>query len=683
MMKKSRVTLGQKITVCVLVMQILIMVVLSYLVITGVTKDTEETTIANMKTIVEERSQIIRNYVKEAEGTLVAYSKAGEIQDILENQQDAGAVSAAQAYTEKFSKDVANLEGLYTASWETLVLAHTNPKVVGIVTREGDPLKALHDSLLAANGVYNTGIIISPASGAQIVSMYMAMFDENKNPIGLVGGGIFSTGLIQILDELNMNGMENATYCMVNVRNGQYIFNADPEKVAVVAEEAHIVNLCEQLASATEDMTGYIEYEQDKKAYMSTYRYMADFGWLFMVSDSQDEVFASANEMRTKMILFCTFALIVMVLISFVIINKMTRPLINIGEGIAELQNLNIAQNNEVTKFTGRQDEVGDIARATDVMIQTLQEVTGTLQDCCYTLDIKANTLHDSATDLVEGVSDNVATTEQLCASLESTKTVVANVKQEIVSINEVVDSILKEISSSVDTSNSVIGTAKDMKTKADSAYVNGQETLVKTKTSVEEAIESLSSLTKINELAAEILNIAGQTNLLSLNASIEAARAGESGRGFSVVAGQIGILADTSKTTASNIQVICSEANESIAVVNSCFEDILSFIETEVVGQFKDFAEKSTGYSVAVDEIREQLDEVERSVEQLERFVKDIAENIADVNNITDENRQAINVIVEKNETTSMIAGKIQDQSEQNKELARQLDIMIGKFTR
>lgn len=683
MMKKSRVTLGQKITVCVLVMQILIMVVLSYLVITGVTKDTEETTIANMKTIVEERSQIIRNYVKEAEGTLVAYSKAGEIQNVLENQQDAGAAAAAQAYTEKFSKDVANLEGLYTGSWETLILAHTNPKVVGMVTREGDPLKALHDSLLAANGVYNTGIIISPASGAQIVSMYMAMFDENKNPIGLVGGGVFSTGLIQILDELNMNGMENATYCMVNVRNGQYIFNADPEKVAVVAEEAHIMNLCEQLASATEDMTGYIEYEQDKKAYMSTYRYMADFGWLFMVSDSQDEVFASANEMRTKMILFCTFALIVMVLVSFVIINKMTKPLINIGEGIAELQNLNIAQNNEVTKFTGRQDEVGDIARATDVMIQTLQEVTGTLQDCCYTLDIKANTLHDSATDLVEGVSDNVATTEQLCASLESTKTVVANVKQEIVSINEVVDSILKEISSSVDTSNSVIGTAKDMKTKADSAYVNGQETLVKTKTSVEEAIESLSSLTKINELAAEILNIAGQTNLLSLNASIEAARAGESGRGFSVVAGQIGILADTSKTTASNIQVICSEANESIAVVNSCFEDILSFIETEVVGQFKDFAEKSTGYSVAVDEIREQLDEVERSVEQLERFVKDIAENIADVNNITDENRQAINVIVEKNETTSMIAGKIQDQSEQNKELARQLDIMIGKFTR
>lgn len=39
------------------------------------------------------------------------------------------------------------------------------------------------------------------------------------------------------------------------------------------------------------------------------------------------------------------------------------------------------------------------------------------------------------------------------------------------------------------------------------------------------------------------ITGIAGQTNMLSLNASIEAARAGESGRGFAVVAGRLANL--------------------------------------------------------------------------------------------------------------------------------------------
>lgn len=53
----------------------------------------------------------------------------------------------------------------------------------------------------------------------------------------------------------------------------------------------------------------------------------------------------------------------------------------------------------------------------------------------------------------------------------------------------------------------------------------------------------------------------------------------------------------------------------------------------------------------------------------------------INNVNTITDENRSAIGVIVNKNESTALIADQIQQQSEQNKELAEELDGLIGKF--
>ncbi len=679
--RRAQISLGQKIIASMLVMQFAVMTILSVFVTYFITSDTRNSTINSMRTIVEERSQIIKNYVQEAEGTLTAYSRAGEVLNIMLNPEDPAAVAAAQAYTESFSKDVANLEGLYASEWNTHVLAHTNPQVVGITTREGDSLKALQDAMLAANGVYNTGIIISPASGQQIVSMYMAVYDEQGNPAGLVGGGIFSTGLIQILDNLTMDGMENATYCMVNVENGQYIFHEDPEKVATPAEEAHIVKLCEQFKGVAEDSSGYTEYTQDGEAYISSYYYMADHGWLFMVSDDQKEIFASTDKMMLTLIIFCFAALFILIIVSLLIVGKMLRPMKSIEGGLVSLQNFDISDNKEVQKYCNRRDELGNIATATKVLIDSLQEITGTLKDCCNTLEEKADELHKSSYELVADVTDNVATTEELSSALESTNNLVSNVDTEIRSINSVVNTILDNISDSIKTSTSVIESAQDMQVKADYAYRNGQETLVETKSSVEEAISSLSSLTKINELASEILNIAGQTNLLSLNASIEAARAGEAGRGFAVVAGEIGTLADTSRNTASSIQAICSETNDSIKVVNDCFDTIIAFIEKEVVGQFKDFAEKSTGYSISVNGIKDQLDKVDQAVKQLEGSVRHISENVSDVNDITNENRCAISVIVDKNENTALIAEQIQQQSEQNKKLAEELDNLIGKF--
>lgn len=682
-MKTKEKSLGKKIIACMLIMQIAVIAFLALFVIRTITNDTKKSTINSMQTVVEERSRIIENYTQEMEGILVAYSRAGEIADILEAPQDADAVAAAQVYTENFSADIANLEGLYVSEWNTHVLAHTNAAVAGITTREGDSLKALQDSLLSTDGVYTPGIIISPASGQQVVSMYMGVSDENGNPLGLVGGGVFTTGLIRQLDELTLKGMENAKYCMLNVNNGQYLFHENPDMVAKEAEESYIQKLCQKYAAGTENAGGYVEYEKEGKRYISSYYYMADRGWLFMLSDSSEEIFAATNRLKLIMGIICVSALFILVAVSFVIIGRMLTPMKPIKKSIVALQNFDISENKEIDRFSDRQDELGSIAKATQVLIHSLQRITETLQNCCDTLDQKANSLRLSAGELVEGVSDNVATTEQLSASLENTNVIVSNVKSEIGSINGIVEAIMQNIGESMGTSNSVLESAQEMQNQANDAFQSGQNTLLKTKDSIENAINSLSSLTKINELASEILSIAGQTNLLSLNASIEAARAGEAGRGFAVVAGEIGSLAEVSRNTASTIQALCNDANESITVVNGCFDSIVQFIEADVVEQFKNFAEKSAGYSMALEDIQKQLNGVDSSVRELEGSVKEIAQNIINVNNISDENHCAIGVIVEKNERTAQIAGLIQEQSEQNKQLAQELDTFLGKFTR
>lgn len=140
--------------------------------------------------------------------------------------------------------------------------------------------------------------------------------------------------------------------------------------------------------------------------------------------------------------------------------------------------------------------------------------------------------------------------------------------------------------------------------------------------------------------------------------------------------------MADDSKNTAATIQTLCKKANDSILAVKYCFEYILNFI-SEDMKQFKEFAVKSSKNSESINEIMMRLTEIQDNVNNLEESFDDIEKHIEGVINITSENLNSIGVLVSKSESTSEIAEEIQQQSEQNKELALRLDTILNQFVR
>lgn len=680
-MKKKKTGI---VTIMVLV-QVAVMVVVFLFVYlfmnSALTNNIKNSAINSMETIVEERSMLIDNYVNEAENFLTAYSRAGEITELLLNPEDPDSTAKAQAYTELFSADREYLEGIYASEWNTHVLTHTNPNVVGITTREGDPLKALQDSMLAADGVYNTGIIISPASGLQAISMYRACFDESGNPIGLVGGGILTSGLIAQLDSLPTGGMERLQYYMVNANTGEYIFNGDPELIATVAQEDYINTIVNTVKSGTGSQTGYLDYKDNGTEYLAAYDYMPDRGWVFIITDPTDELFASLFQVRIVLIIICLVGVAVMTIFTYVSINFLIRPVKVSGDILGKVKDGDISNQPGIQKFAARNDELGSIAQATDVLIQSLQEVVETLGQCCSSLNEKTNELDEYSYKLVDCVTDNTATIEQLSASLESTEMVVSDVHDKVTGIDQWVDETLENLKSSINSSNVLIESSNEMRSHAQGAYENSMKTFEETKQAVQDAMLRLQDISQINAMTDNILNIASQTNLLSLNASIEAARAGEAGRGFAVVAGEIGNLAETSTSTASNIQSICNNANESVEVVRSCFDRILRFLEETVMEEFKQFADSAEQYSIAVDGIRQDITNLDSSTSTLSNSMRQISDSVTSMKRIAEENECAIDVIADKSETTKDIADEIRIQSDNNKRLIRELEKIINRF--
>lgn len=126
----------------------------------------------------------------------------------------------------------------------------------------------------------------------------------------------------------------------------------------------------------------------------------------------------------------------------------------------------------------------------------------------------------------------------------------------------------------------------------------------------------------KIENIIAELEDIASQTNLLSLNASIEAARAGEAGRGFAVVADQIRKLAEQTSQSAVDTRELIENSIREVEEGNKVAENAAKSLE-EVVDGIKDIAKYSKDLSEISDKQAQAVSQAESGMNQIAEVVQ------------------------------------------------------------
>ena len=634
----------------------------------------------NMVTSLNSKTQIIDDYIDSAERIISAFSTSGELRAFVKDPSNEQLKAAAQSFNERFFEAAGDWEGIYLDTWDSTVITHSNPNVPGMVMREGDSLKALQDGILGAGEVYNVGILTSPASGQLVVSMYAPIFDGD-NPVGFVGGAKLAGGLKELLDTSVIEGMENATYSLVNINTGVYIFDSNEELLSTEVADPTLLKIMEDIKNNGTE-SGNIEYTgDDGDDYFSVYKSFPERGWMLVIRDKTSEIYSVANKSKIVLGILCIVAFLLIIIISFVFIKIGVKPLSRVVDTIDRLKNLNLSEDSSIKKYVGRKSEVGLIATAVDSLSSTFRGIIATLVECSNSLAGSSDTMTLTSRDLLDSIENNAATTEELSASIISTNTSIDNVTAEIARMNEMVGNIEDKVKAGSDKSSKLIETSDAMSRMADATLVSNSRKIESTKANIESAMKNLQSLVKINEMATQILDITSQTNLLSLNASIEAARAGEAGRGFAVVAGEIGSLADSSSKTVTEIQNICEEANKSIASVNECFEDIITFMEGDVSGQFKEFADMAREYGDAVRGIKEAIGSINESSSMFAESVVSIMEQVEVVNSASSDNAAGVEDIIIKNNTTTSTADAIITIANENQSNAEAIKSIIDKF--
>lgn len=327
----------------------------------------------------------------------------------------------------------------------------------------------------------------------------------------------------------------------------------------------------------------------------------------------------------------------------------LVKPITQLIGVIDETARLDFSDDTAARKSSKRKDEVGMIGKAVLQMREQLREMVIDIKSCSKTIYEDVGKVNDVSSTIREKCMDNSATTEELAAGMEETSATTTAINDNIEGMQKGAEDILGLSKSGVTLSKEITERADSLKESTEVAAKRTTEMYGNIKDQTAKAMEAAESVKRINAMTESIMQISSQTSLLALNASIEAARAGEAGKGFSVVASEIGKLANETSDSVNDINNIVSEVNASVAEMVHNMDETTQFLEKVVLNDYAQFKSVSEQYSADADDVKVSMSNVENAVNQLNIAIKSIAEAIEGINSTVDESTVGVTDIAEK----------------------------------
>lgn len=510
---------------------------------------------------------------------------------------------------------------------------------------------------------------VDSVSGSMMITIATPIYDNGKL-VGVAGEDVYIAELVTLVDSISF-------------ADGVYAFLVDADKNYVTHPESSYQPSSSGYTRVTDDISVLLGQEEVKKItdYAGTSVYIAAYdvdycSWTLCIAYPAVNLRAEVRPMAWIAVAICIVSIILIIIVVTFSVGRSLKPIKELKSfANGDFRDIDTSSVKDIIPDEFK-SETEQITHATVTVKKQIREIICHTKEDAGSISSSLD-ISDGKLSELDGEINNIETIVKDVAAKAGDAAALANdintTSHEMAGVIEV---IAVKATDAADMSSKVAERADKMLDNALDSSRQAKDLYNSTQQELRAAIESSGEVELIQSLAKEISDIAGQTNLLSLNASIEASRAGEAGKGFAVVAEEIKKLSEASQNAVSSIQKIALNITSVVENLSQNSDKLLDFVDSKVLPdystmidigkQYKEDAmlynEVSTDLGASSEEMSSSMTTISESIQQVTGLVDDISKKMLEISDATDTSSSNSNTILKQFEELRKMCADLQN---------------------